>query len=528
MRSAFMRHQFDLVQTDTHVKVPLTRVAEGVFRALILAGIIGFGWFMIKDRLVPETKREVSRDELIQSFGLEDEEAFQEVMKNVEVQDLQEALNELAIDPNATIEQQKLLYKNYIAAAQRIGKSRMLRRKIDGLNRELKYRTQLAFLNLKNGIKDPEANSALMELSKLYKSIQFEEDSESLNDQAKLSEIVATMVTFVDTGSDEKEDAKIDEVSSSIETFGNLLKNSQLGKTLLQLIQLSRNQLYELDRSTKIADEIELLLDEVHNGNKIERISKIANMDCSTFSASELDYLSDENSFVDSYVKKFRSALTRLLEVDDLDMEVYEIVLGKLEQMASAGWNRAAIQMLADTNNAFNLSEVDQAIANRAKLFEIRLAKTGKQFSIEGMKDLTKGSAKFKSPTAYINVLLFIGFENKQQSDHRLNQILQLFRRMDIKISQLNFSVILVHDNDKMNGKPGLEKLAEQLPVLNWWQLNINSPGYAKYEDIVSLDSTPFAIVLDGSNRVVSIDPSLSELQTLFTKLEDSGSAKTN
>ena len=84
------------------------------------------------------------------------------------------------------------------------------------------------------------------------------------------------------------------------------------------------------------------------------------------------------------------------------------------------------------------------------------------------------------------------------------------------------------HDNDKMNGKPGLEKLAEQLPVLNWWQLNINSPGYAKYEDIVSLDSTPFAIVLDGSNRVVSIDPSLSELQTLFTKLEDSGSAKTN
>ena len=101
-----------------------------------------------------------------------------------------------------------------------------------------------------------------------------------------------------------------------------------------------------------------------------------------------------------------------------------------------------------------------------------------------------------------------------------MNQLIKLCEKAKVSVQKVNLAIVVVHDNDKMNALTPVEQLANRLPVLSWWQLNINSPDYPKFKDLVSIETAPFILVLDESRRVAAIDPKSMEIQSLFTKLD--------
>lgn len=519
IRTAFIRSDFELVHTETHVEVPATRLAEAFFRVVIVVAVVAAGWYFVHDKLMPPEKRIVTREELLQSFDADDEETFEETIKHTETELLIELVGQPdEFDPNTPAHNRTRSIKYKILAVQRIAKSRMLSRKIDGLTKELGLRSQLALINLENNIVDPEANKELLDLARLYKTIQFEEDSEQLNQQAKIGEIIGNMVEFVDAGSDKSEASKINEILNNLDEIGGqFLKNSPLGQKLTRLSELVRQNLSDKDRSYEVSNELEQRLDEIHNQSKVFRVSALNNMDCSNFGATNMDSL--ENAFDDPFTVKFRDALERVLEISELGSDEYQIVLEKLEMVSRSGWNNAAQQMLLRTNREFKLGQLDEEILARSQRFQARLAQMGEALPIDAFTTLTGSEARLKSDRALLNAILFISFEQKAASDARMSQLLKICADSGVPALYLNVAIVLVHDDDKMNGKPGLETQSQKLRSFSWWQLNQNSRGYQEFKDVVSTDSSPYVLVLDKNKKVVSVDPGPVEFQDLIKKM---------
>lgn len=519
---AFNRSSFELMHTDQFVIVPIGRLVDALLRLLLLASVLVGGIFGYQHFFTTEPEP-LTQQQLLQTFDL-DEEQFQEVLAENKGEQFMPVIDLAKDDPAANDDLRMRRFNNRILAAAKIAKSRLTQQKFFGLTKELELRTERAFFNLEKNVFDSESNDSLAALGKLYKSVQFEtqtKEADALNDRARLGEIVANTIQFVEVDDVEK-DAFIGEqlLKSTEQISEQFLTGGEIGTKLSRLSALARTRLSSLGKSTKFCDQLDDLLTRMASANANSRIKDLADMDCRSTFAQTLNYLPDDNaSFDDKFVAEFFDKFRQVLEVGSISVEDHKMIVTKLNEIAESGWPLEAREMLENLNSKFP-AEVDQAdLQKQIGKLEARLNWVGRDFSLKGIQTLANHEPKFSKRHTLATFVVYISMPTIREAETRIKQFGRVYNNL-YKKAKLDFLVVYLHEDDKQNGLQAMRVMDDRMKPVDYWQLNVNSEnGRAFFEEQINFDETPFAVVLDRDRRVVALNPNPERVTKLLDNL---------
>lgn len=518
---AFKRSSFELMFTDQFVVIPIIRFVEAFFRLIILTSLI-FAAFFVYRHFIGSEPEPMTQQELIQSFDL-DEEQFQEVLKDNKGEQFMEVIDLIADDPTTGYESRIRRLDNRILAAGKIAKSRLSQQKVFGLTKEIELRLDRAFFNLENETYDAESIKELLELGRLYKSVQFPiqtKESDALIDRAKLGEIVAQGVQFVETCDVEKDtylsNQLLENTSQITEQF---LSKGEIGTQLTRLSDLARIRLEQLDKSTKFCDQLDSLLVSMASKNANSRISDLAKMDCLTVGAETLAYLpGEEATYKDKFVAEFHDKLQQVLEVDKISAKDHSVIITKLNQIAEAGWPLEAQDMLDKLNSTFPLNADQTVLQKQIATLESRLNWIGKEVSIQGIQTLTNRDPNFHNSNALATVFVYISMVKIHESETRIKQLGRVYNNV-FKNATLDFVIVFMHEDDKRNGLQAMRVANDRMKQVDYWQMNVNSDYGKVFLQQLSIEDTPLTLILDRNRRVVALNPNANRATKILDSL---------
>ena len=513
--------------TEKHVVVPAIRVIEAFFRFILVAGVIGGGVFAYFEYFVEPVT--VSNEELIEAFQL-DEESFREVLQDNKSERFLDVIDSVQYGSAATYEQKLRILDNQILASQKIAKTRLTQQKIFGLTHEIELLTERAFFNLENDTYDLESNDALLELGKLYKSVQFPDqsnESDALIERAKVGEIVAEYVRLVETTSVEKDSRESEELLKKIGQISEFfLSSSDLGVKLGRMSELTRGRLVRLEKSTRFADHVDNLLLNIEADNITNRIKELAEMDCETTFAETLSYTTEEQAgFKDKFVAQFREKLNQVLEVDEISNDDFVMIVTKLDQISEAGWPKEAAEMLESVVSVFPPKAEASELRQKIGKLESRLGWVGQPFSLDGLQTLENREPSIDGDSALATMVIYISLVNQAECDTRFKQLGRIYNNI-FKNAKIDFLVVFMHEDDQRNGLQTMRVLDDRMKPVDFLQMNVNSEFGKEFSKTLDIESTPYVKILDRERRVVALNPNANRLTELFNTLKARESAE--
>ena len=527
--TAFRRADFALVYTESHVDVPLLRFIEALVRTLPILVLAAAAYFLYDK--VNSKEVIISDSQLVSSLALEDEE-FREVLKDCETQQLVDFLSTTHDDPSLDLEARVIRFEKEIQIAQKIGRSKMRSNQWHGIAKEIELRSDLAIFDMENKVFDPDRHKELAELTNLYNSIQFPESTEQsdrLVEWAKYGYITTVVVEAVESGVSTDETVVVEDLKIKGGKFlGAVFDKTDIDKKLDKLARVANMRLTEMGLPTDMVGVLTATASGISSENESTRIAELAAMDCSNSIASEIPYKANATGedtdnpagFKDGYVKKFSEKFNLVFENDVIEIQDLEMMLAKLREVAICGWPQEASKMVGKLQAHLESTSKHAKLQDEVDRFAKLLGWGGREFLLDGFESLDKKQAKFHFASADATVVIFISNESGKASFARLNEIIGLLNKLAQSKAKNHFSIIFMHDQDKLNGLPRMRQIADSIPALKMWQLDVNSERGKKVTEMFSLDALPYALVLDRDKKVVGFDPKRMQLENILSKLK--------
>ncbi len=496
------------MHSEQTVDIPIARFAEAFLRCVIVVAVLIGGYIAIEPMLRDDVT--LPDEKVAEAFGWEEEE-FDEFLKDIEREQLISVLSEWVIDPSIPFEPRTRVILNQIKAAQKIASSPLNQRKFFGVSQELLLRSELAKMGLRQGVFDADQIKALKDLASLYKSVSFDSDSResiAVNENARMGEIVAETVALVETESPKDDIGLVNELLEKVRNLSDhFVRNSKTGLELTELAELAKQRLDQLGKPKLFSNRFEDLLNDLHSENTSFRIEELAKLDCLEASASQLDYLpSDSTEFKDRFLVQFRRKLDQVLEVESISQSDYVMIMSKLSDIAESGWPRQSAEMLDSVANSFREKDDFPALEDEFLKLKSRLAWVGSKFPLDLFQTVENRAPAFRDSGALATIMIFISLKNHKASDNRFKQLGRVYNTV-FRNATIDFVVVFLHEDDQRNGLQNMRRLDNEMPQVDFWHLNVNSPKGKELAQSIEIDETPYVQILDRSRRVTAINP---------------------
>ena len=520
---AIRRAGDEMVETDAGVQVPVLNVIDCVARVLVIAVVL-----VVAARFLLPGKSEVVRTiddaELLQSFSL-DEEEFTEILGLCRADQIYRVLDQVQVTPTDSVDSQALLLRNKILAAAKVGRTRLPSLQASGLKTELQTRVEMVLRNLESKQFDVDDQQGLMTVAGLYESVPlYDEDerSESLMQQARLASIVGEVVNWVEQRTETTEEKLVGELRRKMATM-RLAEIEGSTSVLGRLSQVARVRLNAQKRSARVCDELDVMVvDGIHRGE--ERVRReFADLNCMR-SASAWFLSEGEGTSNTEFFDKFYQRLTRMMAIRDLSEKDRAQIFEKLNQLVESGWSREVRKPLTSFVEILAQSGVpksDVTYRSATALLE-RLEWRGERFDFDGFRTADGLQPAGNPGQVVASLVFFVDEDTRSDSNVHFQQLIR-FAGEAFKSAKIRVMVVFVNEGSDEDEVPVMDAFVENAKKMGveTWRIDTESTRWTNsLGKGLLLKELPYLIVLDGQNRVLTLNPNRIEVGKIIPRLK--------